>query len=354
MNSTGRNPSVPRHGRSHASDHPEPRAASDAPPHRHRKPLQIGDVFNPNGMFHGIWVPDSLLKCSGISISAKLLYGRLARYAGEDGRCFPAVETLARELGMTDRQVQRLTAQLCSAGFLRRDAQYRPNGSQTANAYVFLYHAALAPTPVVESPPRVGGDRNVTGGVTSASPLEESPLNSVLINHSSSGTKSKAPVRAAADPDPDRYPRSWARFRESFPRTTRLVAGRILQAILTACPEGTDEEIAAAVYLERDQHSPGLWAHTLPDRVRKVVERRRTTSAAVPKCPLCGDAGVTWDPQDRASWCSAACRAGEQQRRRNPDFVDAWNAQIGEARSAPVEERSRLPADGGPTKFDSG
>jgi GntR family transcriptional regulator len=105
----------------------------------------IGDPFNPYGMFNGIWVPESLLRCPEISASAKLLYGRLARYAGRDGRCFPSVETLAVELGMTARQVQRLLWQLCNANFLRKDAQYRPNGSQTANAYVFLYNASLAP-----------------------------------------------------------------------------------------------------------------------------------------------------------------------------------------------------------------
>lgn len=118
---------------------------------KNQKLPKIGDVFNPYGMFNGIWVPESLLKCPDISASAKLLYGRLARFAGENGRCFPAVGTLAAELGMTGRHVQRLIAELCIAGFLRKDAQYRPNGSQTVNAYLFLYHAALAPAPATES-----------------------------------------------------------------------------------------------------------------------------------------------------------------------------------------------------------
>jgi len=135
----------------------------------------IGEPFNPYGMFNGIWVPESLLRCTAISASAILLYGRLAKYAGRDGRCFPSVETLALELGMTVRQVQRLLWQLCNAKFLRRNAQYRPNGSQTANAYVFLYHAALAPATVEQTeqpapappvcrPVKLSGDKNVTGG----------------------------------------------------------------------------------------------------------------------------------------------------------------------------------------------
>jgi hypothetical protein len=122
-----------------------------AHPGKNQKLPNIGDPFNPYGMFNGIWIPESLRKCSIISASAKLLYGRLAQFAGEHGRCFPSVETLAAELGMTARQAQRLIAKLCSAGFLRKDFQYRPNGSQTANAYVFLYHASLAPARVIPS-----------------------------------------------------------------------------------------------------------------------------------------------------------------------------------------------------------
>jgi len=314
-----------------------------------RRP-QIGEVFNPNGLFNGIWVPESLLKCAGISTSAKLLYGRLARFAGTDGRCFPAVETLAGELGMADRQVQRLLAQLCGSGFLRKDAQYRPNGSQTANAYVFLYHAALAPLPLVESempdpgqgsgPPHLGGDINVTGGVTSMSPLEDSQLNTDLIQHSSSTVGAPATVPGAAVL-PDQYPRSAARFREYFPRTSQSVMVRIFRAILTSCPGATDEEIAATVHLDRDQKSPGLWVYTMPAKVHQFIQRRMETVVARPKCSRCGDAGITWDALGRASWCAADCDAAQEQRHRKAHFVEAWNAQIREDLGATAEPGCR-------------
>lgn len=58
-------------------------------PRKNPKLPNIGDPFNPYGMFSGIWIPESLLKYSALSPSAKLLYGRLARFAGENGRCFP-------------------------------------------------------------------------------------------------------------------------------------------------------------------------------------------------------------------------------------------------------------------------
>jgi hypothetical protein len=116
-----------------------------AQPDKNQKTPNIGDVFIPHGVFNGIWVPESLLRCPDLPAASKLLYGRLARFAGKDGRCFPSVETLAQEMGMTARQIQRLLVQLCKARFLRKEAQYRSDGSQTSNAYFFLYHASLAP-----------------------------------------------------------------------------------------------------------------------------------------------------------------------------------------------------------------
>jgi len=319
-------------------------------------PPKVGEPFNPYGMFNGIWVPEALLRCPALSPSAKLLYGRLARFAGENGSCFPSIETLASELGMTGRRVQRLVRQLCDAGFLKTDRQYRANGSQTSNAYVFLYHPSLVPTRVVSATgaqkpygahAATGGDKNVTGGqkftgrATAAPPLEESQLNSGSLNSSSSSAESTASIKSAAALNPEQYPLSAARFREFFPRTTAVVITRILRAILVACPGSADEDIAAAVYVRRDQNSPGLWALTLPDRVREVVRPLAQSRRAVPECGVCGDAGVVWDSGDRAAWCPGGCAAAQDQLGRSPRFVAEWNAQFRSAK----EDGTTIPND---------
>jgi GntR family transcriptional regulator len=307
-------------------------------PTNNQKLPNIGDPFNPFGMFNGIWVPESLVRCPEIPASAKLLYARLARYAGRDGRCFPSVEKLAVELGMSARHIQRLLFLLCSANFLRKDAQYRPNGSQTVNAYVFLYHAALVPAKVMTTElassaeplgpsAKVPGDKNVTGGVTSSPPLEDRPLN----RSGDSSRSSRSPnqtVHSAADDDAERYPLSTARFREFFPRTVTSVIARILEAILQVCPDGTDEDIAAAVGVEPDQKSPGLWVCTMPDRVRNEILRRMAATPPAINCQRCRDAGVLWDEESRACWCPVDCDASAVERRARPHFVDEWNSQL--------------------------
>jgi hypothetical protein len=69
-----------------------------------------------------------------VSNGAKLLWARLARYAGTRGQCYPLLSTLAVDLGFSERQVQRYLAELISGGFLRA----RQRGLNQSNLYEFL------------------------------------------------------------------------------------------------------------------------------------------------------------------------------------------------------------------------
>ena len=94
-------------------------------------------VFIPRRVLNsGIFVPDSLLACRAISDGAKLLWARLARYAGARGQCFPLLSTVAADLGRSERQIQRYLAELIHEQFVV--AQQR--GFNKSNAYQFLWH----------------------------------------------------------------------------------------------------------------------------------------------------------------------------------------------------------------------
>ena len=51
--------------------------------------MNIGQPFYPFRLFTGIFIREELVRAKGISSGTKLAYGRLARYAGQDGRCYP-------------------------------------------------------------------------------------------------------------------------------------------------------------------------------------------------------------------------------------------------------------------------
>jgi len=113
-----------------------------------------GDIFNPYKLFTGLIVPEALAKCPWISPAAKLIYGRLARYAGQDGNCHPAVATLAAEVGLKRRQVQTHLKALEKANLIKRIAR-RSKDQQLSNGYVFVWHPLFAPRVINPAPPGV-------------------------------------------------------------------------------------------------------------------------------------------------------------------------------------------------------
>jgi hypothetical protein len=116
--------------------------------------LIAGQHFNPFNVFTGLHIPEVLARYRGISPLAKIAWGRLARYSGRDGRCFPSVQTLGAEIGVGERWARKVLAELEHEGFIRREYQ---KGAVTQ--YVFLLHAvlleAMVPVPldVLPSPP---------------------------------------------------------------------------------------------------------------------------------------------------------------------------------------------------------
>jgi len=90
-------------------------------------------------MFTGIFIPEGLVRSSIVGPGAKLAWGRLARYAGEDGHCYPAIKVLAAEIGVRERQAQNYLGELETAKLIRRISRF--NGrAQASNAYEFLWH----------------------------------------------------------------------------------------------------------------------------------------------------------------------------------------------------------------------
>ena len=66
---------------------------------------------------------------------ARTVYMYLRDRAG-GGSCWPGVKTIARDLRLSPRTVQRALSDLEHAGYIRRENRYRENGSRTSNLYV--------------------------------------------------------------------------------------------------------------------------------------------------------------------------------------------------------------------------
>ena len=72
---------------------------------------------------------------SDLSHRAKSVYMYLKDRADSEGRCWPAIKTIAFELGLSRSTVKRALDDLVRAGLLRKDPRWRENGSYTSNLY---------------------------------------------------------------------------------------------------------------------------------------------------------------------------------------------------------------------------
>lgn len=99
--------------------------------------MKIGEVFNPYKLFVGVYIPNAMLRHKGLSHGAKITWGRLAQYAGENGQAWPSYETLAAELGIKRRQVITYVNELKEHNFIKTI----PTGK--SNKFIFLWHEVL-------------------------------------------------------------------------------------------------------------------------------------------------------------------------------------------------------------------
>lgn len=72
---------------------------------------------------------------SDLSHRAKSVYMYLKDRADSEGRCWPAIKTIALVLGLSRSTVKRALDDLVRAGLLRKDPRWRENGSYTSNLY---------------------------------------------------------------------------------------------------------------------------------------------------------------------------------------------------------------------------
>ena len=120
-----------------------------------------GDAYNPWRMFNGCFIPNAVLRCPELSARAKLVFGRLCQYAGENGEAFPSYRSLAREVGVERRCAMKAVRELEEFRLIKSVSRWRNDGAPASNVYIFLWHeifqqAVAGPTPGVHNDTRGG------------------------------------------------------------------------------------------------------------------------------------------------------------------------------------------------------
>lgn len=72
---------------------------------------------------------------SSLPSRAKTVMFYLVNRSNKELTCFPAIPTIARETGLSERTVQRALKELVEEGFVKKTPRYRGNGGQSSNLY---------------------------------------------------------------------------------------------------------------------------------------------------------------------------------------------------------------------------
>ncbi|BAL01435.1 hypothetical protein OBV_42360 [Oscillibacter valericigenes Sjm18-20] len=66
---------------------------------------------------------------------ARAVYMYLRDRCDQDGKCFPAIGTIVKELKLSRSTVKRAIADLEKSGYLRKEQRWRENGGKSSNLY---------------------------------------------------------------------------------------------------------------------------------------------------------------------------------------------------------------------------
>lgn len=83
------------------------------------------------------WVPDALIDDELLGKNELLVYFALARHAGHEGTCYPAIRTIMREARLASSTVQKALVVLEAAGYIERRRRF--NAKKPKEHEVTLY-----------------------------------------------------------------------------------------------------------------------------------------------------------------------------------------------------------------------
>lgn len=75
------------------------------------------------------------LYASELPHRARAVYMYLYDRADKDGKCYPAIGTIAKELKLSRSTVKRAIADLEKSGRLHKEQRWRENGGKSSNLY---------------------------------------------------------------------------------------------------------------------------------------------------------------------------------------------------------------------------
>jgi predicted transcriptional regulator len=75
---------------------------------------------------------------AGLPHRAVSVYMYLKDRADADGHCWPGINTIAADLGLSRSTVKRALNDLVQNGLIEKESRFRENGSKSSNLFIIL------------------------------------------------------------------------------------------------------------------------------------------------------------------------------------------------------------------------
>jgi len=101
--------------------------------------MKPGEFFNPYRIFRGVFVPAAVAGNQRLSQGARMCYGQLVRYGGQNGIAWPSQKKLAEAMGVRERQVRNYIDELEREALIVSDRR----GLGRTQLYHFAWHPSF-------------------------------------------------------------------------------------------------------------------------------------------------------------------------------------------------------------------
>ena len=129
--------------------------------------MEIGQDYNPRGIFKGIFIPNVIMECDKLTPIDKLLWGMLNKHAGDDRKCYPSQDLLAKEINCTTRSIIKSLQNLEDLKFVRIEkVSGKDKLDHLHNCYYFIWNE------ITENSCTPGSETRSLGGVNDIHPKE--------------------------------------------------------------------------------------------------------------------------------------------------------------------------------------
>jgi hypothetical protein len=100
--------------------------------------MEIGQQYVPYNLFNSIFIPDGLLSRRELTVTAKVVWATLNKYAGRRGIAWPSISEIAGDCAVSNRAVSYALEELESRKLIQRAGMHRKRV-----LWVFLWHEWL-------------------------------------------------------------------------------------------------------------------------------------------------------------------------------------------------------------------